>query len=289
MPAFFMAILLFLGITYPGYAEQACGIGEDDCQIELGEYNIELPERSDPTIKIPAMIYFHGAGGSGQRSLKNREMVETFLKRGYAVIAPSGLKRPNSRFGPGWSFHPDRKKRRDELAFSKAILADASHKFNLDRGNILMTGFSIGGSLTWYLACQDPDVVKAFAPVAGAFWRPHPSPQDCAGPIKLLHTHGWVDGTVPLEGRPIGPVDNPRIVQGDVFYGLQLMRQVNGCKRLKADKFDTSGKFWKRWWTKCKPDSALQFNLFQGGHSVPKGWAEEAINWFEALDKPQEG
>jgi len=62
------------------------------------------------------------------------------------------------------------------------------------------------------------------------------------------------------------------------------MRQVNGCKGLKADKFDTSGKFWKRWWTKCAANSALQFNLFQGGHSVPKGWASEAINWFEALE-----
>jgi len=289
MRVVFLSIILLLGISQSSYAEQVCGLGENDCQIELGEYNIELPARSDPFVKIPAMIYFHGAGGSGQRSLKNREMVETFLKRGYAVIAPSGLKRPNSKFGPGWSFHPDRKKRRDELTFSKAVLEDAANKFNLDRENILMTGFSIGGSLTWYLACQDPDVVKAFAPVAGSFWRPHPSAQDCAGPVKLHHTHGWVDGTVPLEGRPIGPVDNPRIVQGDVFYGLQLMRQVNGCKRLKADKFDTSGKFWKRWWTKCKPDSALQFNLFQGGHSVPKGWAEEAINWFEALDKPQEG
>ena len=289
MRTFFIAIAFLVGFSTHGQAEQICGIGENDCAIELGEYNIELPERSDPTVKIPAMLYFHGAGGSGQRSLKNREMVETFLKRGYAVIAPSGLKRPNSKFGPGWSFHPDRKKRRDELAFSKAMLEDATRKFNLDRDRILMTGFSIGGSLTWYLACQDPTVVKAFAPVAGAFWRPHPSSQNCTGPANLMHTHGWVDGTVPLEGRPIGPIDNPRIVQGDVFYSMQLIREVNGCKRLKANKFDTSGKFWKRWWTKCTSKRALQFNLFQGGHSVPEGWATEAIDWFESLDTSQEG
>lgn len=286
MRVLFSALFIFFHFSFFSYAEQACGLGENSCRIALGEYNIELPTHSDSSTKIPAMIYFHGAGGSGQRSLKNREMVETFLSRGYAVIAPSGLKRPNSRFGPGWSFHPDRKKQRDELEFSKAVLQDASLKFNIDRDRILMTGFSIGGSLAWYLACQDPTVVKAFAPVAGAFWRPHPSAADCAGPVKLLHTHGWVDGTVPLEGRPLRSAD---ILQGDVFHGLKIMREVNGCSGLKANKFDTSGKFWKRWWTKCNPDSALQFNLFQGGHSVPKGWAEEAINWFEALDKPQEG
>ena len=272
----------------PSFAEQACGLGENDCQIKLGKYHIELPSRSDETTKIPAMIYFHGAGGSGKRSLKNREMVETFLSRGYAVIAPSGLKRPNSKFGPGWSFHPNFPARRDELAFAKAVMRDASAKFNLDRDNILMTGFSIGGSLAWYLACQDPSVAKAYAPIAGAFWRPHPEALDCAGPVKLLHTHGWQDGTVPLEGRPIGPIDNPRIVQGDVFHGLQVMREVNGCKHLKADKYETEGKFLKRWWTRCAPNSALQFNLFPGGHSVTKGWAKEAIDWFEGLDKLQE-
>ncbi len=271
------------------FAEQVCGIGKNDCKIDLGKYNIELPERTDLSVKIPAVLYFHGAGGSGQRSLKNREMVETFLKRGYAVIAPSGLKRPNSKFGPGWSFHPNRKKRRDELAFTKAMLNDASNKFNLNRDNILMTGFSIGGSLTWYLACQDANVVKAYAPIAGAFWRPHPTASDCTGPVKLLHTHGWKDGTVPLEGRPIGPIDNPRIVQGDVFHGLQVMREVNSCQYLKADKYHTSGQFLKRWWTRCNPESALQFNLFPGGHSVTKGWAKEAIDWFEALGNNKEG
>lgn len=284
---FYLFILVFLASTIRmANAEQTCGLGENVCSVTLGDYNIELPQRSDPTAKIPALIYFHGAGGSGQRSLKNRNMVEAFLERGYAVIAPSGLKRPNSRFGPGWSFHPNRPKQRDELAFAKAVLDDASSKFTLDRNRVLMSGFSIGGSLTWYLACADPDLARAYAPVAGAFWRPHPSSADCNGPVKLLHTHGWRDGTVPLEGRVLG---GGAIVQGDTFYSLHIMRQVNGCTNHKADKFDTSGPFWKRWWVKCTPDSALQFNLFDGGHGVPKGWAEEAIHWFENLDESEQG
>jgi len=264
------------------HAEQACGIGENECEIPLGKYNIELPERADTSTKIPAMLYFHGAGGSGQRALKNREMVEMFKSRGYAVIAPSGLKRPNSKFGPGWSFHPNFPERRNELAFTKAMLNDASEKFNLDRDKILMTGFSIGGSLAWYLACKDPKVAKAYAPVAGAFWRPHPVASDCNGSINMLHTHGWRDGTVPLEGRVIG---GGRIEQGDVFHALRVLREINGCNNYKADEYDTSGKFWKRWWTKCSSGAALQFNLFDGGHGVTQGWAEDAINWFEGLEK----
>lgn len=267
-------------------ADQFCGTGEEVCELPSGSYNIELPDRVDPSQKIPAMIYFHGAGGSGARSMKNVSMVDTFLERGYAVIAPSGLKRPNSRFGPGWSFHPNRPKQRDEMVFAKAVLADAAEKFNIDRDRILMTGFSIGGSLTWYLACQDPTVAKAYAPVGGAFWRPHPVGADCKGPVNMLHTHGWRDGTVPLEGRVLG---GGIIEQGDVFQSLQILRQLNGCDNYKANRFETSANLWKRWWTKCTSGHALQFNLYDAGHAVPPGWAEEVIDWFEGLENAEQG
>ena len=148
------------------------------------------------------------------------------LARGYAVIGPNGLKRPNSRFGPGWSFHPDRPKQRDELSFMRDIIDDAVKNHGVDRDRILLAGFSIGGSMTSYLACDAPDLARAYAPVGGSFWRPHPAMDACAGPVNLLHTHGWRDKTVPLEGRPLG---GGRIVQGDVFQAMQIWRATNGC------------------------------------------------------------
>ena len=280
-----IALLSVLGAA-PAFA--ACeaanikGTAYLKCTIDEGEYALHLPEPGEAGSQkpIPALLYFHGAGGSGPKAMRNKGMLRTFTDRGYAIIAPSGLKRPNTRFGPGWSFQPFREKQRDELAFAKAILSDVSANHGIDRTRILTSGFSIGGSLVWYLACQDPALSRAYAPVAGAFWRPHPVSADCNGPIKLLHTHGWRDGTVPLEGRPLG---GGRIYQGDVFAGLQIMREVNGCDQLRADKFDTSGRFWRRKWTKCTSDSALEFALHTGGHGVPKGWANMAIDWFEAL------
>ena len=271
---------LLFATTTIAHAENQCGDALEECTTPLGSYSIALPDKPRVDGAIPALLYFHGAGGSGTRAMKNRGMIKSFTQRGYAVIAPSGLKRPNSRFGPGWSFLPIRKQQRDELKFAKEILADASKRFSIDRDNIMMGGFSIGGSLTWYLACQDPSVAKAYVPVGGAFWRPHPVPEDCNGSVRMMHTHGWRDGTVPLEGRPVA---SGRILQGDVFAGLQVMRKLNSCDQLRADKFKTDGKYWQRWWTKCAPDTALKFVLHPGGHGVPKGWADMAIDWFEGL------
>ena len=121
-------------------------------------------------------------------------------------------------------------------------------------------------------------MATAYAPVAGAFWRPHPEVGGCAGPVRLLHTHGWRDETVPLEGRPLRSAD---ILQGDVFHGLLILRDANGCTGLRADEYDTDGAFWQRWWTRCSEGSALELALHTGGHVVPEGWAELALDWYD--------
>jgi polyhydroxybutyrate depolymerase len=230
-------------------------------------------------------MFFHGAGGSAAQTLSNTGMVDIFLKRGYAVIAPEGTERPGRR-GRGWSFHPARPQIRDEMAFSREVLKDAVQRYGLNRSRILLSGFSIGGSLSWYLACKDATLAAAYAPVAGAFWRPHPEMGSCSGPVRLLHTHGWRDQTVPLEGRPLR---NGAILQGDVFHGLEILRDANGCKGLRADAYDTDGPFWRRWWTRCTPGSALEFALHAGGHMVPPGWAALAIDWFERAVPAKDG
>ncbi len=277
-----LASSVMFALPSPSYGQNLCGNEADECETAMGSYSIALPKGSQLDKPIPALLYFHGAGGSGARAMRNRNMVEAFTKRGYAVIAPSALQRPNSRYGPVWSFLPFRAKQRDELAFAKEVLTDAAKRFSIDRDNIMMGGFSIGGSLTWYLACQDPKVAKAYVPVGGAFWRPHPVATDCKGPVKMMHTHGWRDGTVPLEGRPLGM---GHIIQGDVFVGLQVMRKLNSCDQLRANKFKTDGAYWQRWWTKCAPDTALRFVLHPDGHRVPKEWGGMAIKWFEGLDR----
>jgi polyhydroxybutyrate depolymerase len=271
-----IALLTAVLSATPAAAQQVCGAPGAPCGVALGTYNIILPEKARDG-PIPLLLHFHGAGGTGGGVIGNKGMMAPILKRGYAVIAPNGLGREGRR-GGFWSFIPGRPKLRDELAFTRQVLSDAVSRFNLDRARVLLTGFSIGGSLTWYLACQAPNDFAAYAPVAGGFWRPHPT--RCAGPIKMLHTHGWRDSTVPLEGRPIwGGV----IHQGDIFQGLQLWRAENGCNAGRPDRFITKGPFWRRTWTSCDPGTALQMAMHAGAHGVPRGWSKMALDWFERV------
>lgn len=221
------------------------------------------------------MVFLHGFGSSGIGALSNTGMVDAFVARGYAVIAPDGQPR-EGRQGLSWDFHPDRPARRDEGEFIRAVAEDAAARFGLNRGAILLAGFSIGGSMTSYIGCTAPESFAAYAPVAGSFWRPHPDA--CVGPVDLLHIHGWQDSTVPLEGRVLGR----DFEQGDVFAAMEMWRTANGC-RSQPDVFAREGDVLIRSWTRCETGARLDFALHPGGHSIPRGWANLALDWFESL------
>ncbi|WP_299886892.1 PHB depolymerase family esterase [uncultured Ruegeria sp.] len=262
--------LMALCFAFSGQvAVAACGADEGTCDISSGSYHIELPDSENP----PLVIFLHGYGGSGSGTMKNRGMVEPLLARGYAVMAPEGAVR-NGR--QSWNFY-DGFGDRDEKVFLTEVVQDATDRFGIDGERVVLGGFSAGAFMVNYLACAAPETFSAYVPVSGGFWRPHP--ETCGGPVRLFHTHGWVDNVVPLEGRLLG---GGRYHQGDIFAGLEIWREANECVDTKPDGFGTTDQFMRRRWT-CADGGALEFALFPGGHTVPNGWADMMVDWYEGL------
>lgn len=251
----------------------ACGTPGNPCTVPLGSYHIMLPVKGAGP--FPVVVHFHGAWGSGKQIVTTRWMMQRFLARGYAVIAPNGLFRKRLG-GASWYFRSGEKHRRDELMFLRQVLKHARGRFPLDRRRTFLTGHSVGGSLVWYLACRAPKEFTAFAPVAGGFWRPHP--KSCEGPASLLHTHGWRDGVVPLEGRSLR---GGTLIQGDVLEGLQLWRTVNGCNTQAPGLVTIGARYWRRVWGRCASGEVLELVLHPGRHEVPRFWPDLAMDWFE--------
>lgn len=253
----------------------ACGAVDEPCTVAGGTYHAEAPESEGPH---GAVIFLHGYGGRGAGVMRNRGLVKAILGRGYAVVAPQGEPRYAGDGGGTWNSRA-RKEARDDVAWLVAVAEDAAMRFDLDRGRIVLAGFSGGGMMAWRVACDAPDSFTAYAPVAGLLWRP--LPEGCAGPVRMLHVHGWSDPVVPLEGRT---VNGAGLTQGDLFDGLRLMRAANGCAKDAPDGYGRSGIYQVRRWTDCTAGSALEFALHPGGHSIPKGWSALALDWLEGLD-----
>lgn len=273
-----LAAMTLAGFALFATGASACG-PDSACPVEGGEYRVALPDGPPKG----AVMFIHGYGGSAAGVLRNSGMINAILERGYMLVAPNGLTM-EGRNGGNWSFHPERYQRRDEVAFIQTVKDDVIERFGITQEDTLLSGFSIGGSMASYVACQTPDAFHAYAPVGGSFWRPHPT--TCEGDVRLFHTHGWNDGTVPLEGRVIrgGDInDIGAFAQGDVFHAMDIWRQSNECIHAKADRMKTEGAYWIRGWDRCQPGSSLEFALFPGGHVIPAGWSDMVLDWFESL------
>lgn len=253
-------------------AHAGCADAPDACALPDGEYHIALPADAE---NAPVMMFLHGAGSHGGVVMRNEALVASVTDRGYALLAPSAKPRRPGQSGGVWTFYPGWEGR-NEPDFLARTARDAAEAFGVSPDRVLLAGFSAGAFMVTYLACDTPGAFPAYAPLAGAFWQPHP--ESCEGPVKLFQTHGWRDSTVPLEGRPLR---NGTWLQGDIFASLNIWRDANKCPNMAPDSYGETGSFMRRAWTDCDESSALELALHPGGHSIPTGWVDMVLDWFE--------
>lgn len=250
---------------------QSCGDADTPCKVETGTYHVILPD-GDPR---GAVMLLHGGGGRG-KGLLNTNLARQSIERGFVFIAPNGV-HPGHRFPNNWSVRADNSTfQTDDIVFLGDVLDHVSETTGVDRTKIMLAGFSRGGSMVWDVACHAPNLARAYAPSAGAFW--DALPETCEGPVDLIHTHGWNDRTVPLEGRPLR---NGTIHQGDVWASLKILRDTNGCTSRQPTRSAVEGERWLKHWEECDA-GRIDLMLHPGGHGSPTGWAPYILDWFEA-------
>ena len=277
---FGLTALSFLFPLTGANADDTCGGLDQPCKITSGKYSFAAPTEPPGPHGYPAVVHLHGWSSSPKAVLGNDRFVQDVTSRGYVLIAPFGEVQPSGR--RDWSVADGQTRpRRDDIAFLANVIEDAAKRLNVDKSRVLLSGFSRGGSMVWDVACQAPGTFNGYAPVGGGFW--NPLPNSCEAPVKLFHTHGWVDATVPLEGRRLG---NSGLVQGDVFEGLNILKRTNGCRR-RASERTNNGNKWVRTWRSCSEDSELRLMLHPRGHITPEGWTDMALDWFETVNSPE--
>ena len=270
--------------------DRPCAI-DSPCELpgkDGGTYHLVFPENWDGKQKLKPFVFFHGHNGSGKAVARNKNLARTVAKAGYVLVAPDGPEFTfRGRTTRGWAARLEGaspRGARDDIAFVERVLEDVSERIPTVSNSTVLSGFSSGGSMAWYVGCYSKRSYAAITAVAGGLRRPLPAPygQDATGadlrkcpggPRKMLHIHGFADGQVPLEGRGIRSWH-----QGDVFEGLSVQRTTNQCGS-KPAKIETKGNLWCRDWTGCETGVPIRFCLHAGGHGTPSGWLDEALEW----------
>jgi polyhydroxybutyrate depolymerase len=185
-----------------------------------------------------------------------------------ALIAPRGEE-------TSWNLPGAMPGGRDDVAFIRSVADDAAARFGLDRNRMMVAGFSVGGSMTWYVACAEGRGFAGYAPIAGAFWEPYVA--ECRSPLpEIRHVHGRTDGTVPLAGRKLSFA-----TQGDTFRSFALLGELSGCgEGLSEAERDGDLTCYRQ---TCG-GAVQELCLHAGGHSVRPEWIARAWRRLAATD-----
>ena len=209
-----------------------------------------------------------------------KSLANAAAELGVALIAPDGREK-------SWSFPNAPRQRRDEFAFMNLVLDDALRRFPIDPDRLMSSGFSIGGSMSWYMACFLGERFAGHTPISGTWWRPHPD--ECPGPDPFIsHVHGTADKVFPLEGRLIRKTWQ----QGNTYEAVAFFRERGGnapvIEHYRDGKLDCTDA--------RTPKGGVELCLHDGGHSirgewVKRGWMRLAAfkGWHEWLSAERRG
>lgn len=166
-------------------------------------YRLHVPANYNPNKPYPLLVAIHGGGGNMviQSEDKYYKLISKSDEAGFIALFPNGYSSFKSgkiaTWNAGKCCGQARDNKIDDVGFIREMIKKVSQQLNIDANKIFATGMSNGAMMSYQLACELSDVIKAIAPVAGT-----DVTIDCkpSKPISVLHFHAKNDDHVQFNG-----------------------------------------------------------------------------------------
>jgi polyhydroxybutyrate depolymerase len=246
--------------------------GEKTTTLQLGgmarTFILHVPSSYTGKAAVPLVLDWHGLGssGSGQKGVSGYGALSD--EEGFIVAWPNGLEN-------AWNIGPCCTTSRsvDDLGFARAIVAEIQGRACVDPKRIYSDGYSMGGGMSHYLACNAADVFAAVAPSAFDLLVAEEEPCKPARPISVISFRGTSDPIVPYAGGASSPPNGLNVTIH--FQGAEntfkTWSELNGCTGTPMD-----GAGGCKTYAQCKEGTEVTLCIKQGGSHDPgdakQGW-----------------
>jgi len=170
-----------------------CGSKGTTCSLSISgtdrKYYVQLPKSYSASMPYRLIFQFHPWGGTAEQALTmyglNSGLSDSIF------VTPQGLDAGGN--GPGWANTDGQ-----DIAFTKAMVADVEGKYCVDTKRVFSVGFSYGGMMSFALGCEMSDTFRAIAPMSGALYS-DPSCKGTGPHVAMWGSHGLSDTVVPID------------------------------------------------------------------------------------------
>jgi predicted peptidase len=173
---------------------------------ETYRYQVYVPADYNRTRTWPVVLFLHGGGERGTDGLIQTEVGIGSAIRRFASRFPAIVVMPQARAPLGWTGA--------NADMALKTLEQTEKEFNIDRNREYLTGLSMGGAGTWYVAYRHPNRFAALLAICARV-RPSATTTDPVVPAgdgepfatlaaRVKHLpiwvfHGDADNTVPVD------------------------------------------------------------------------------------------
>ncbi|MBK8444866.1 MAG: T9SS type A sorting domain-containing protein [Sphingobacteriales bacterium] len=164
-------------------------------------YRLHLPPDYSSSTALPLIINMHGLGSNAWQQEAYSGMNNIADTAAFVVAYPDGLQDAASQT-TYWNcgFMSPYHSGSDDVGFIQAMMDSISAQYNIDQDRIYACGMSMGGFMSYRLACELEERIAAIASVTGVAVDSVFHYCQNTRPVPLLHIHGTADSTVPYEG-----------------------------------------------------------------------------------------
>ena len=259
-------------------------------------FSYQVPPAYNPAQPTPFLILLHGYGANGLFQDAYFHLGRLAADQGVLYAYPDGT--PDSGGHLFWNAtdaccnldHKDV----DDVAYVKAIIADARARYNVDPKRIYLVGHSNGGFLAHRMACEDAGELAAIVSLAGMTWK-EPSRCQPAGPVAVLQVHGDADDVIrytgglftPDRGLGLYPSASDTVAQWAALNHCTGPRTDTGL-RLDIDNELPGNETIVERYANCG-QGAVELWTVAGGSHIPKlvpTWPELIYGFLAAHPKP---
>jgi polyhydroxybutyrate depolymerase len=268
------AILGLVGSTAQASTEQR---GTVQVQGREHTFSMILPDGMGSGKRYPIVMALHGGGGNGRRAATISGLARHVDREGFIAVFPDAGGRPwNDGRETTRGFTGD-------VSSLRAVVQKVVETSNGDPNRVFVMGISNGGMMVQRLACEAPDVFRAYAALVGNLPTALSASCNPGRPVPIVLMSGTDDRLMPFKGGDLPQAAGRRRdgagVGGRVMSApasVQFWSHMNGCRKETTealpDRKDDGTQVTIHRFAGCKSGGEVVFyEIKGGGHNWPGG------------------
>ena len=236
------------------------------------EYSIYVPMSYDGSERFPLLFNFHGGNDQISNWINVADMSPLADTANFILVYPQA--RPDPSDGGSLNWLPKTDGIFDDVNFVNALIDTLLENFQIDENRIYACGYSLGGDMSFELACKLSNRIAAIASVARTM-RADPidycKPDHPTGVLTILGTNDFIS---PYDGIVFNGVEYYLSAAATHTYWASF----NGCgKTPSMREVSTSVKRYT-WTTSLGCNYVEELKVNGGGHDWPGSFGNMTIS-----------